>query len=30
MLICFIDGDDGDRRTDAGYDLSRILRAYRP
>lgn len=30
MLICFIDGDDGDRRTDAGYDLPRILRAYRP
>jgi len=30
MMICFIDGDDGDRRTNAGYSLSKILRAYRP
>jgi hypothetical protein len=30
MLIYFIDGADGDRRTDAGYALSGILRAYRP
>jgi len=28
MMICFIDGDMGDRRTDAGYDLQKILKAY--
>ena len=30
MLICFIDGNDGDRRTNAGYSLSKVLGAYRP
>jgi predicted DNA-binding WGR domain protein len=28
MMICFIDGDDGDARTDAGYDLKRVLSFY--
>jgi hypothetical protein len=29
MKICFIDGDQGDQRTDAGYDLEKVLSAYR-
>jgi hypothetical protein len=29
MMICFIDGDHGDQRTDVGYNLERTLSAYR-
>jgi predicted DNA-binding WGR domain protein len=28
MMICFIDGDSGDERTDVGHDLGRILRHF--
>jgi hypothetical protein len=28
MMICFIDGDLGDQRSDAGYDLQKILKEY--
>ena len=27
-MICFIDGDQGDQRTDARYNLEKILSAY--